>query len=372
MTEVVSFQFPTLIRFGQGAVKELSGHLEALGFERPLIVTDSTCSRLPFFKKILQSLKPVPCVFDQIHKNPVKADVEKGAALYHQNQCDALIGIGGGAPLDVARAIALRVNHPGDLFDYEDCKGGFANITQEIPYFIAIPTTSGTGSEVGRSTVISDDTTKQKKILFSPRLMAKIVYVDPELTLELPPAATAATGMDALTHHIEAYLSKGYHPLCDGIALEGIRLVFKHLPNAVNKGDLEARTGMMMAALMGAVAFQKGLGVVHSTAHPLSTVYDTHHGLANAVMLPYGLEFNLPQCKEKFDVMSRAIGSKNFIDSVKELQAAVNLPKTLTAIGVKEEDFEQLIQLAIADPCHSCNPRPVTEKDFLALYRQAL
>lgn len=375
MTEIYTFNFPTKIRFGKGVIEELGPHLAEAGIKRPLLVSDATCTKLPFFKKIEQNLKKNHLkyfVFDEIHKNPIKSDVEKGTTVLHQNKCDAIVGIGGGASLDVARAIALKANHSRDLFDFEDSKNGAALVVGEIPYFVAIPTTSGTGSEVGRSTVISDDETKQKKILFSPKLMAKIVFADPELTLDLPPQITAATGMDALTHHIEAYLAKGYHPMCDGIALEGIRLTFQHLPKAFEKGDYESRSGMMMAALMGAVAFQKGLGVVHSLAHPLSTVYDIHHGLANAVMLPYGLAYNYPMCEVKFKQMSQAIGSKDFIQSIKELGAKLKIPSKLSSIGVDEKNLKALIKLAVADPCHSCNPVPVTEKDFITLYTKAL
>lgn len=372
MTEAATFQFPTMIRFGAGVVNELGHHLQEQGLKRPLIVTDPICSQLEFFKKIIKSLNVNALVFDQIHKNPIKQDVEKGAEAYRSGDCDSIIGIGGGAPIDVARAIALRIYHPGDLFDYEDCKNGYTKIIHEIPYFITVPTTSGTGSEVGRSTVISDDKTKEKRILFSPRLMAKIVFADPELTLKLPPEVTAATGIDALTHHIEAYLSKGYHPICDGIALEGIKMIFKFLPAAVEKGDIHSRKEMLMASIMGAIAFQKGLGVIHSTAHPLSTVYDTHHGLANAVMLPYGLEYNYPECAEKFETLARTIGSRDFIQSVKELLKQINLPTKLSTIGGKRDDLEKLTKLALADPCHGCNPKKVTAKDFQSIYQKAL
>jgi len=375
MTDKYTFNFPTQIRFGKGVIEELGPHLASKGIKHPLLVSDATCTKLPFFNKIEQNLKKnhlQNTVFDQIHKNPIKSDVEKGTAVFHKHKCDAIVGIGGGASLDVARAIALKAHHTRDLFDYEDSKNGAELVTEEIPYFVTVPTTSGTGSEVGRSTVISDDVTKQKKILFSPKLMAKIVFADPELTLELPPQVTAATGMDALTHHIEAYLAKGYNPMCDGIALEGIRLIFKHLPKAFEKGDYESRSGMMMAALMGAVAFQKGLGVVHSLAHPLSTVYDVHHGLANAVMLPYGLAFNYPQNEEKFKNLAQVISSKDFIQSIKELSTRLKIPTKLSTLGVEEKNIKTLTKLAVADPCHSCNPKAVTENDFIHLYTQAL
>ncbi len=223
---------------------------------------------------------------------------------------DSIIGIGGGAALDVARAIVLRVNHREDLFKYDDLIGGDVYVTNDVPHFITIPTTAGTGSEVGRSAIISDDVTHQKKILFSPKLLAKIVFADPLLTMELPPFITAATGMDALTHNMEAFLAKMPHPMCDGIALEGISLIHQSLEKAVNNPDLESRSKMLIASLMGAVAFQKGLGVVHSLAHPFSSLLDTHHGLANAVNIPYGMEFNIEGFEHKFRRIARTLELK--------------------------------------------------------------
>ena len=212
--------------------------------------------------------------------------------------------------MDVARAIVLRVNHREDLFKYDDLIGGDIYVTNDVPHFITIPTTAGTGSEVGRSAIISDEVTHQKKILFSPKLLAKIVFADPLLTMELPPFITAATGMDALTHNMEAFLAKMPHPMCDGIALEGISLIDQSLEKAVNHPDLESRSKMLIASLMGAVAFQKGLGVVHSLAHPLSSLLDTHHGLANAVNIPYGMEFNIEGFEHKFKRIARTLELK--------------------------------------------------------------
>ena len=294
--QIYQYNFPTTIRFGAGSSKELGDYLLKNDLSKPLIVTDKNVTELDFFKSIISDLKKKNIsveVFHDIHKNPVKSDVYKGTDVYDVTKRDAIIGIGGGASLDVARAIVLRVNHREDLFKYDDLVGGDVYVTNDVPHFITIPTTAGTGSEVGRSAIIADDETHQKKILFSPKLMAKIVYADPLLTMELPPFITAATGMDALTHNMEAFLAKMYHPMCDGIALEGMRLISNSIEKAVNHPDLESRSDMMIASLMGAVAFQKGLGVVHSLAHPLSSLLDTHHGLANAVNIPYGMEFNI-------------------------------------------------------------------------------
>ena len=316
-------------------------------------------------------------VFSDIHKNPVRPDVYKGTEVYDETKRDSIIGIGGGAALDVARAIVLRVNHREDLFKYDDLIGGDIYVTNDVPHFITIPTTAGTGSEVGRSAIISDEITHQKKILFSPKLLAKIVYADPLLTMELPPFITAATGMDALTHNMEAFLAKMPHPMCDGIALEGISLINQSLEKAVNHPDLESRSKMLIASLMGAVAFQKGLGVVHSLAHPLSSLLDTHHGLANAVNIPYGMEFNIEGFEHKFKRIARTLelkeeNGKGVVNYLHDLNCKINIPHNLKDIGVKEEHIETLADLAIADFAHPNNPKPVTREDFKQLYLNAL
>ena len=376
---VRQYNFPTIIRFGAGAVKELPDHLVAAGLTRPLIVTDPVVAQLDFFRGIKDSLSARGLsveVFSDIHKNPVKSDVEKGGGAYAAADRDCIIGIGGGAAMDVARAIALRVHHRRDLFDYDDLTGGDKYVTGEVPYFITIPTTSGTGSEVGRSAIISEDDTHRKRILFSPKLLAKIVFADPLLTMELPAFVTAATGMDALTHNLEAYLAKGFHPLCDGIALEGISLINGSIAAAVNSPDLESRSKMMIASLMGAVAFQKGLGVVHSLAHPLSSLLDTHHGLANAVNLPYGMRYNISGSEDKFRRIALAMDLDEqtgaaVVERLFELNRQLNLPLRLRDIGVKPEHITTLSDLAFADFCHPNNPRPVSREDFKGLYIQA-
>jgi alcohol dehydrogenase class IV len=345
-----------------------------------LVVTDSTVAQLDFFKYIINALRKKNIsaeVFSGIHKNPVKSDVYKGTEVYDNTQRDSVIGIGGGAALDVARAIVLRVNHREDLFKYDDLIGGDVYVTNEVPHFITIPTTAGTGSEVGRSAIIADDESHQKKILFSPKLLAKIVFADPLLTMELPPFITAATGMDALTHNMEAYLAKMPHPLCEGIALEGMSLINLSLEKAVNKPSLESRSKMLIASLMGAVAFQKGLGVVHSLAHPLSSLLDTHHGLANAVNIPYGMEFNIAGFESKFRRMARALELKEesgeaVVNYLFDLNSKINIPHKLRDIGVKKEHLETLADLAVADFAHPNNPKPVSREDFRNLYGKAL
>lgn len=377
---IYQYNFPTTIRFGAGASKELGDYLLKNDLTKPLIVTDKTVAQLDFFKEIIADLKKKNIateVFSDIHKNPVKSDVYKGTDVYDGTQRDAIVGIGGGAALDVARAIVLRVNHREDLFKYDDLIGGDIYVTNDVPHFITIPTTAGTGSEVGRSAIIADDETHQKKILFSPKLLAKIVFADPLLTMELPPFITAATGMDALTHNMEAYLAKMPHPLCEGIALEGISLISQSLEKAVNNPDVESKGKMLIASLMGAVAFQKGLGVVHSLAHPLSSLLDTHHGLANAVNIPYGVEFNIEGFEHKFKKIAKTLELKEetgeaVVKYLFDLNSKINIPHKLSDIGVKPEHIETLSDLAIADFAHPNNPKPVTREDFNKLYKKAL
>ncbi len=378
--KIYQYNFPTTIRFGAGSSKELGDYLTKNNLLRPLVVTDGTVAQLNFFKEVLSDLKKKNIsteIFSDIHKNPVKSDVYRGTDVYDDTKRDSIIGIGGGAALDVARAIVLRVNHREDLFKYDDLIGGDIYVTNDVPHFITIPTTAGTGSEVGRSAIIADDETHQKRILFSPKLLAKIVFADPILTMELPSFITAATGMDALTHNMEAYLAKMPHPLCEGIALEGISLINQSLKKAVNDPDLESRNKMLIASLMGAVAFQKGLGVVHSLAHPLSSLLDTHHGLANAVNIPYGMEFNIEGFEYKFKRIARTLELKEETGDVVvkylfDLNAKINIPHKLRDIGVKGEHIETLADLAIADFAHPNNPKPVSREDFRNLYSKAL
>jgi alcohol dehydrogenase class IV len=377
---IAQFNFPTTIRFGAGVVKELASYLKQNGLAKPLIVTDKTVSELSFFKAIVSDLKKAGLsveTFSDIEKNPVKSDVYKGTDSYDNTDRDCIVGIGGGAAIDVARAILLRINHREDLFKYDDLIGGDVYVTNDVPHFIAIPTTSGTGSEVGRSAIISDDITHQKKILFSPKLLAKIVFADPMLTMELPDFITAATGMDALTHNMEAFLAKNYHPLCDGIALEGISLIHKSLEKATKNPDVESRSNMLMGSMMGAIAFQKGLGVVHSLAHPLSSLLDTHHGLANAVNIPYGMRFNIEGFESKFERMAQTLELKEHsgeavVKYLFDLNSRINIPHKLRDIGVKQEHIETLADLAIADFAHPNNPKPVSREDFKNLYLEAL
>ena len=378
-TTIQEYSFPTRVRFGPGASIELGEYLLKNDIRRPLLVTDPVVAQLDFFRTITDDLSRKGLsveVFCDIHKNPVKSDVYKGTDAYDASDRDAIVGIGGGAALDVARAIVLRVNHRDDLFKYDDLIGGDVYVTGDVPHFVTIPTTSGTGSEIGRSAIISDDETHQKKILFSPKLMAKTVFADPLLTMALPAAVTAATGMDALTHNLEAFLAKMYHPICEGIALEGISLISQSLEQAVTKPDVRSRSMMMMGSLMGAVAFQKGLGVVHSLAHPLSTLLDMHHGLANAVNLPHGMAFNISGFEHKFAKIARALElpgqtGEAVVNYLFDLNQKIGIPLRLRDLGVKQEHLERLTDLALADFAHPNNPRPVSREDFRQLYENA-
>ncbi|MEO0868068.1 MAG: iron-containing alcohol dehydrogenase, partial [Cyanobacteria bacterium J06642_11] len=363
--DISTYNFPTKIRFGSGSRHELIAELSALGIQRPLLVTDRDVARLPWFSDIESAVAAIPsATFSNFWGNPIVSHVTAGVTAYQQHSADGIIAVGGGAPMDVAKAIALMVHHPGHLFDYED-GASTRPIDQPIPAIIAIPTTAGTGSEVGRSAVISDDETHAKKIVFDPQLLPQVVLADPELLLGLPAKITAATGMDALTHLIEAFLAKGTNPLCDGIALEGIYLVYKHLKSCVtfaqqqaagkdidHVAHLQARSGMLNASMMGAIAFQKGLGVTHSCAHALSTVCDTHHGLANGVMLPAAMRFNLAAEPEKFLRMARVVkpnaqSGQELIDWIATLSESIGIPNSLKALGVSTETVDKLVSIAI-------------------------
>jgi alcohol dehydrogenase class IV len=384
------FAFPTSILFGAGARKEVASHLIAAGCSRPLVVTDRGVAALPMFGGFLRDLQGVAhAVFSGIASNPVRSQVAHGTHAYREHRADSVIGIGGGAALDVAKAIALMADRPGDILDYAWDHPDVRPITGALPCFVAVPTTAGTGSEVGRSSVISDDVTHIKKIIFSPALLAKAVFADPELTLDLPPAITAATGMDALTHNVESYLSPAWHPLCDGIAVEGARIAASALPIAVRNGrDLEARADMLMSSMMGAIAFQKDLGAVHSCAHALSTVADLHHGLANGIMIDHVMRFNLPAASEKLAELARVAKVPNgdsgseearasaFIVWLGRLKQEIGIPAKLSdykaARSVTSDDIPRLIEIAVADTCHQTNPRPCTATDFRSIFAESL
>jgi hypothetical protein len=297
-----------------------------------------------------------------------------GSATKYGSGC--VIGFGGGAALDVAKVVALMAVHDGHVLEYAWDHPQVRPIAGELPYFIALPTTSGTGSEVGRSSVVSEDDTHLKRIVFSPKLLARVVFADPELTLSLPAPVTAATGVDALTHNVESYLSPAYHPLCDGIALEGTRIAARALATAVREpGNVTARSDMMMASMMGAIAFQKDLGAVHSCAHALGAVCDLHHGLANALMIEPVMRFNQEAVPAKFAELAHAVGAgggEAFVPWLARLKQDIGIAPNLTAVGVKREQIGRLVEVAEKDICHQTNPRPCKAADFARFFEQAL
>jgi hypothetical protein len=375
---ITSFSFPTAIKFGTGARKLVAAQLLEAGCKRPLIVTDKALAALPVlaeFKTHLMGLEVA--VFSGVFGNPTCSQVMEGAAAYKAHQADCVIGFGGGAALDVAKVVGIAATHEGDILEYVWDHPQVRPIVHELPYFVALPTTSGTGSEVGRSSVVSENDTHLKRVVFSPKILARVVFADPELTLGLPPHVTAATGMDALTHNIESYLSPAYHPLCDGIALEGTRIAAAALLTAVKEpGNLKARSDMMMASMMGAIAFQKDLGAVHSCAHALGAVCDLHHGLANALMIDTVLAWNYEAVPAKFDELAHvcgvAGGGQNLVGWLKQLKASIGISGSLSAHGVKPEHLPRLVEIATADICHQTNPRPCNAEDFQKLFEAAL
>ncbi len=376
---ITTFSFPTKIIFGAGALQHLSAAVHEISGKRPLLVTDTGVIASGIIEQVVTQLKRAHldyAIFDGVASNPVEDNVIAGVACYKKEDCDCLIAIGGGSPLDMGKAIALMSTHAWPMEQYDDKIDGWQRITANVPRVITIPTTAGTGSEVGRSTVITLKSTQRKTVIFSPHLMPRVAICDPALTLKLPAKLTAATGMDALTHCLEAYISKGYHPMCDGIALQGLRLIGRSLVAAVENGDDRgARSDMMMAASMGAVAFQKGLGVCHSLAHPLSSIAGLHHGLANAIMLPYVLAFNQSAAAERLADVAAALTSDrthNAADIISEMNKRIGMPAKLSEVGARRDQIPALVEQAFEDACHLLNPRPVAKEDLRTLYEAAM
>ena len=375
---ITNFSFPTAIAFGAGARKLVAKHLLEQGLERPLIVTDRALAALPVMAEFKGHLGGLQAgVFDGVFGNPTCAQVMAGAQAYQKHQADCVIGFGGGAALDVAKVVGLMAVHEGDILEYVWDHPKVRPITHPLPYFVALPTTAGTGSEVGRSAVVSENDSHHKRTVFSAKILARMVFADPELTLGLPAAITAATGMDALTHNIESYLSPAYHPLCDGIALEGLRVGARALASAVREpGNLAARADMMMSSMMGAIAFQKDLGSVHACAHALGAVCDLHHGLANALMIDTVLAWNHEAVPLKFDELAHAVGLSGggaaFVPWLRELKATIGIEGGLAARGVTRAHLPRLIELADKDFTSQTNPRKATATDYERLFLEAL
>ena len=377
--DITTFYYPTKIIFGPGAIERLPLEIAAFKMSRPLVVTDGGLAKSPVFDRVLGIVRRRSgdaILFDQVLPNPTERNVLDGVARYQEAKCDGVIGVGGGSPLDAAKAITLKATHPLPLAEYDDLKDGSDRINSNVPPFLAVPTTSGTGSDVSRSSVITLTATNRKTVIFSPFLMPKVSVSDPELTLGMPSHITAGTGMDAFTHNLEAYLAKGYHPLSDAIALGGVKLVWQYLPRAVADGnDLEARTQVMAAAIMGATAFQKGLGAVHSLAHPLSTIAGMHHGTSNAVLLPPVMRFNASVVADRLKDLAAAMGAEPTVDAA--IQRVLELNRvcrigTLRDYRVTEEMIVPMAAKAMEDGCRLCNPRDVSEQDMIQLYKEAM
>jgi len=377
---ITRFAFPTTIHFGPGARKLVGEYLRGQGIKRPLVVTDKGLAALPLIADLRDDLAAAGldvAVFGGVFGNPTASQAMASAAAYRAHRADAVVGVGGGAALDVAKVVGVIATKGGEALEYAYDHPRVRAIDAGVPHFVALPTTSGTGSEVGRSAVISDDETHVKRIVFSAHILAKAVFADPELTLGLPPAVTAATGMDALTHNVESYLSPAYHPLCDGIALEGTRIAARALATAVREpGNLAARSDMMMSSMMGAIAFQKDLGAVHSCAHALGTVCNLHHGLANALMIDTVLAWNAGAVPAKFDELAHVVGvqggARGFLAWLRDLKKTIGIAPNLSTVGVKKDAIPRLVEVAVADICHQTNPQPVTAKDFERLFAEAM
>lgn len=379
------FNFPTRMILGEGALDEMAAAIQKQGFNRPLIVTDATLLELGLVARltaVLDAYALESSIFSEVHPNPLQQDCETGIQCFTDNRCDSLIAIGGGSAIDVAKTLKVLASHTGPIALYEEAKGGDQLIKNPMPPLYAIPTTAGTGSEVGRAAVVILRETGRKSVIFHPDLMPTMAVLQPSLTEQLPAALTAATGIDALTHAMEAYFAPDFHPICDGIALQAMNLVVKYLPLACTNGsDLDAREKMLLAASMGAIAFQKGLGMVHSLAHPLSAEYGTHHGLANALLLPDSLALierradtqdQEQRISETHQIFNNAdLPAASLSESVRLFIQKVGIQMGLNDRGIPAQDLPRLAKLAFEDGIHQTNMVPVTETDLLAVYRSA-
>jgi len=384
MTTVLSgnWNYPTSIRFGAGRIKELSDSCKSVGMKNPLLITDPGLAALPMVNNAIarNNANGLPTgLFSNVKPNPVSKNVDDGVKAYLAGGHDGVIAWGGGSGVDAAKAVALMVGQTVPIWDFEDVGDNWTRVNADgVAPIVAVPTTSGTGSEVGRSSVIANEETHTKKVIFHPTMLPQVVICDPELVTGLPPALTAYTGMDALVHCFEAYCAPGYHPMAEGIALEGMRLVQQWLPAAVKDGsDIEARTHMMSAAAMGATAFQKGLGAVHSLSHPVGSIYDTHHGLTNAVFMPYVMSFNRPAIEGQMDLLARYLnlpgsGFSAVMDWVLELRQTFNIANTPVDLGVEENRLYELSEMAANDPTAGGNPIPVGTNEMKVMYQAAM
>jgi alcohol dehydrogenase class IV len=375
-----NWNYPTTVRFGTGRIRELGAAAKAAGMARPLLVTDASLARMPLVKRALEVLASdgvAASLFCDVQPNPVAANVEAGLKALRGGGHDGVVAFGGGSSLDAGKVIAFMAGQTRPMWDFEDVGDWWTRADPGgILPVVAVPTTAGTGSEVGRAGVITDAVTQQKKVIFHPLMLPKTSICDAELTLGMPPSTTAGTGMDALAHCLEAYCGASYHPLADGIAVEGIRLVKENLARAYRDGsDLEARAHMMSAALMGATAFQKALGAIHALSHPVGALYDTHHGLTNAVFMPYVLRFNQAAIEDRIARLAAYLGLAGsfeaFLAWVLALRSELGVPHTLAALGVDDRQFDRMSEMAPLDPTAGGNPIPIDARACRQLYEKA-
>jgi alcohol dehydrogenase len=376
-----NWSYPTAIRFGPGRIKELAEACRAAGISRPLLVTDAGLAKFPITLKAMDLLKEAglpAAMFSDVQSNPVDANVEAGIAAFRAGAHDGVVAFGGGSGLDTGKVIAFMAGQTRPLWDFEDIGDWWTRAdADKIAPVVAVPTTAGTGSEVGRAGVITQEATHTKKVIFHPKMMPKVVICDPELTAGMPPAITMGTGMDALAHCLEAYCAPSYHPMAEGIAVEGMRLVFANLPKAVSNGqDLEARAHMMSAAAMGATAFQKGLGAIHALSHPVGALYHTHHGTTNAVFMPYVLVFNRPAIEAKIERLAGFLeidgGFDGFLAAVLDLRKKTGVPNDLKGLGVDGSKIDTIVEMSLVDPTAGGNPVPLTKEGSRKLFEAAL
>jgi alcohol dehydrogenase class IV len=377
---VANWSYPTAVRFGAGRIAELGDACRAAGISRPVVVTDSGLAKLDITKQVLDILRAAgfaPGLFSDVRPNPVETNLTRGIRVFKAGGHDGVVAFGGGSGLDMGKLIAFMAGQTRQVWDFEDVGDWWTRANAEaIAPVVAVPTTAGTGSEVGRAGVVTDERTHTKKVIFHPKMMPKVVIADPKLTVGMPPAITAGTGMDALAHSIEAYCAEFYHPMATGIAAEGVRLVFENLPKAVANGDdLEARAHMMSAAAMGAAAFQKGLGAIHSLSHPVGALYDTHHGMTNGVFMPYVLVFNRLAIEWKIERLAGYLGVTGgfdgFIQAVLDLRAEIGVPHALEGLNVDDSRRDQIARMAVVDPTAGGNPVPLTEDGAAAIFDMA-
>lgn len=379
------WSFPTRILFGAGTVDQCGPEALRLAATKALVVTDPGIRDAGLVVEVTRSLEQAgvaTVMFYDVGTNPAESEVLAATAIYTDSGADLIVALGGGAPIDVAKLVRLAATHPLPLAQYEDAMGGEAKITERMPKMIAIPTTAGTGSEVGRSAMVTIEETNRKTVIFSPQLITDVAILDPALTFSLPPHVTAATGFDALTHNVEAYCAKGDHPMADAIALAGIELIVHHIEAAVDDGkSLEARSALLEASMMGGVAIQKGLGACHALAHPLGAKLGMHHGLANALCLPAVIDFNRTVAEKRIARIARILGVKgNDLETLafecsgalRALRRQLGLINGLAEAGVSDDQLTAFALLAHADTAHSHNPRPCAKEDMLALYRASM